>query len=86
MARRATRGSEGDWKPVSDMLEQLPIRPQTLTGDTGYSAGRLRERLEELGITAYIPIHPNQDNSVCCPEGVHLPWRPPRVSRREGSQ
>ena len=69
VARRATRGSEGDWKPVSDMLEQLPIKPQTLTGDTGYSARRLRERLEELGITAYIPIHPNQDNSVVAQRG-----------------
>ena len=69
VARRATRGSEGDWKPVSDMLEQLPIRPETLTGDTGYSARRLRERLEELGITAYIPIHPNQDNSVVAQRG-----------------
>ena len=69
VARRATRGREGDWKPVSDMLEQLPIRPETLTGDTGYSARRLRERLEELGITAYIPIHPNQDNSVVAQRG-----------------
>ena len=84
VARRGTRGSEGDWKPVSDMLEQLPVRPETLTGDTGYSAGRLRERLEGLGITAYIPIQTR--TTALLPRGVHLSWRPPRVSRRKGSQ
>ena len=69
------------------MLEQLPIRPETLTGDTGYSAGRLRERLEELGITAYIPIHPNQDNSVVAQRGFtfhgdHLVCPEGKVLRR----
>ena len=85
LARRATYGSEGDWKPAHDMLEQLPIKPETLAADTGYSAGPLRKKLEDLGITAYIPIHPNQDNSVIarmgftyhgdhlvCPEGKTL--------------
>ena len=85
LARRATYGSEGDWKPAHDMLEQLPIKPETLAADTGYSAGLLRQKLEDLGISAYIPIHPNQDNSVVarmgftyhgdhlvCPEGKTL--------------
>ena len=85
LARRATHGSEGDWKPAHDMLDQLPIKPETLAADTGYSAGPLRKKLEDLGITAYMPIHPNQDNSVAarmgftyhgdhlvCPEGKTL--------------
>ena len=41
------------------MLEQLPIKPETLAADMGYSAGPLRKKLEDLGITAYMPIHPN---------------------------
>ena len=69
LARRATRGSEGDWKPAYDMLEQLPIKPETLAADTGYSAGLLRKNLEDLGVAAYIPIHPNQDNSVVARRG-----------------
>ena len=80
LARRATHG-EGDWKPVIDMLGQLPIKPESLAADTGYSAGPLRKHLEEVGITG--PIHPNQKNSglprgalpidhLVCPEGKVL--------------
>ena len=64
LARRATHGSEGDWKPVIDMLGQ-PIKPESLAADTGYSAGPLRKHR----ITAYIPIHPNQKNSVVAQRG-----------------
>ena len=96
LARRATRGSEGDWKPAYDILEQLPIKPETLAADTGYSAGLLRKKLEDLGVAAYIPIHPNQDNSVVarrgftyhgdhlvCPEGKILGRR--AFHRRDSS-
>lgn len=60
LARRATRGSDGDWKPAHDMLEQLPIKPKTLAADTGYSAGPLRKKLEDLDITA--PTYPSIPN------------------------
>ena len=85
LARRATRGSDGDWNPAHDMLQQIPIKPKTLAADTGYSAEPFRKKLEDLDITAYIPIHSNQANSVVarmgfayhgdhlvCPEGKTL--------------
>ena len=59
VARKATHASEGDWRPLIGMLEQLPIKPESLAADTGYNDGRLREHLKDLGIPAYIPVHPN---------------------------
>ena len=44
------------------MLEEVPIQPLSLAADTGYSAGKLRQSLDEQGITAYIPLHPNQSS------------------------
>ena len=38
--------------------------PVSLAGDTGYSEGSLRELLEERNLTAYIPIHTKQENSM----------------------
>ena len=85
VARKATHASEGEWKAVSGMLKQLPIKPETLAADTAYNAGRLRQHLEELGITAYIPIHANQEanmdarrgfdyrgDHLLCPQGKRL--------------
>ena len=34
------------------LAEGLPLPPVSLTGDTGYSVGQLRELLEEQYITA----------------------------------
>ena len=64
MARKATHASEGDWRPLIGMLDQLPIRPESLAADTGYNDGRLRKHLKDLGITAYIPVHLNQERSM----------------------
>ena len=64
VARKATHASDGDWRPLIGMLEQLPIRPESLAADTGYNDGRLRKHLKDLGITAYIPVHPNQERSM----------------------
>ena len=64
VARKVTHASEGDWKALSGMLEQLPISPESLAADTGYNDGRLRKHLKDLGIRAYIPIHPNQESSM----------------------
>ena len=38
--------------------------PVSLAGDTGYSEGSLRELLEERNLTADIPIHTKQENSM----------------------
>ncbi len=85
VSRRATHASGGDWRPLIGMLGQLPVRPDSLAVDTGYNDGRLRNHLGELGITAYIPIHPNQEKNIIakggfgyrgdhlvCPEGKRL--------------
>ena len=39
------------------------IKPVSLVADNGYSAGQLRQTLKDLGITAYIPLHPNQNST-----------------------
>ena len=85
VARKAAHASEGDCRPVVKMLEQLAIGPASLAADTGYNDGRLRQHLKELGVTAYIPVHPNQERSMVvkggfeyrgdylmCPEGKKL--------------
>ena len=82
---QGTHAGEGDCSPVVTIQEQLPIRPASLAADTGYNDGRLRQHLKELDITAYIPVHPNQERSMVakggfdyrgdhlmCPEGKRL--------------
>ena len=94
VARKATHASEGEWKAVGGMLKQLPATPETFAADTGYNAGRLRERLCDMGITAYIPFHPNHAKNIIakggfeyrgdhlvCPEGKIL-RRSAFISRR----
>ena len=60
VARSATHASEGEWKAVDGMPKQLSVKPETLSADTAYTAGSLRKRLNDMGITAYIPFRPNQ--------------------------
>ena len=85
VSRKATHADKGDYTAVDAMLGQLSVSPETLTADTGYSDGRLRKQLEELGIKAYIPIHPNHEKNMVtkggfpyhgdhliCPEGKTL--------------
>ena len=94
VARKATHASEGDWRPLIGMLDQLPIRPESLAADPGYNDGRLRKHLKDWGITAYIPIHPNQERSMVtkggfeyrgdhlvCSEGKRLDRRGPDQER-----
>ncbi len=64
LARGITHASIGEWKAVPQLLERLPLQPVSLTGDTGYSAGKLRQLLEQRNITAYIPIHPIQESNI----------------------
>ena len=56
------------------MLEQLPIRPESLTEDGGYNDdGHLREHLKDLGVPAYIPVYPNQERSMVTKVGFDYP-------------
>ena len=64
LARGITHASIGEWKAVPQLLERLPLQPVSLTGDTGYNAGELRQLLEHRNITAYIPIHPLQESNM----------------------
>ena len=64
LSRGVTHASEGEWKALPELLEQLPLKPVSLAADTAYSVGQLRELLEGKDITAYIPIHPNQESSM----------------------
>ena len=61
-----THASVGEWKAMPELSEQLPISPVSLAADTAYSAGQFRQILILLegGITAYIPIHPVQENAL----------------------
>ena len=79
VARKATHASEGDWRPLIGMLEVLPIRPESLAADTGYNDGRLRKHLKDLGITAYIPVHPEPKQEHGHKGRLRLPGRPPGV-------
>ena len=69
LARGVTHASVGEWKAVPQLLEQLPLQPVSLTGDTAYDAGELRQILEHRNITAYIPIHPIQESNMVSTQG-----------------
>ncbi len=91
VARGVTHASERESKAVPDLLERLPLRPVSLAGDTGYSEGSLRELLEERDITAYIPIHTKQENSMVSKgdfgyHGDHLICPQGKVLRRSAFQ
>ena len=68
-ARKISHSSEGEWKAVPELLDQVPVMPVSPAADTAYNSGRLRRLLDERGITAYIPIHPNQESYVVSKEG-----------------
>ena len=85
LSRNVTHASVGEWKAVDGMLKHLPLLPESLAADTAYRAGSLRKRLEDLNITAYIPLHPNHERSMVakggftyrgdhllCPEGKKM--------------
>lgn len=73
MERTIAHSSVAEWKALLPMLEKVPIKPVSLAADTGYRAGQLRQSLEDQGITAYIPLHPNQSSGkVARGEFVYL--------------
>ena len=73
-----------------------------MAGDSGYSDGRLRQLLEERGITAYIPIHTRHETTMvstgefvyhgdhlACPEGTILrrgSFHNPELAERQAYQ
>jgi hypothetical protein len=59
LARKVARASEAEWKSLPELLDKSPVQPESVCADTGYSNGVLRKDLEDRGIEAYIPIHPN---------------------------
>ena len=91
VARGVTHASEGEWKALPELLEKLPLKPVPLAADTAYSVGQLRELLEGKDITAYIPVHPNQENSMVSKgdfiyRGDHLICPQGKVLRRSALQ
>jgi hypothetical protein len=85
VARKASRGTEGEWQRIPELLRELPIAPQSLTADSTYSMGELGKHLRDQNITAYIPFNPHQKKGIdfrlnfeyheeylICPEGKKL--------------
>ena len=79
VARKATHASEGDWRPLIGMLDQLPVRPESLAADTGYNDGRLKEASEGPGHHGIHP-GPSEPREEHGDQGwLRLPRRPPGV-------
>ena len=85
LARSVAHASEGDWKVIPKLLEEVPLKPESLTADSSYSVGELRKHLQDQNITDYIPIHSKQKSGIAvrqgfeyhegyliCPEGKKL--------------
>ena len=85
VARKASRGTEGEWQRIPELLRELPLTPQSLAADSTYSMGELRKHLREQNITAYISFSPHQKKGIdlrrdfeyheeylICPEGKKL--------------
>ena len=68
------------------LLEHLPLPPVSLAADTAYNAGRLRQILEERGVTAYIPIHPRQESNMVARGRLRVPGRPCGLSPGESAE
>ncbi len=47
-----------------DAKGRLPLQPVSLTGDTDYNVGQLRQLPEHRNITACIPVHPLQESNL----------------------
>ena len=82
LSRGVTHASEGEWKALPHLLEHLPLQPVSLAADTAYNAGRLRQILEERGVTVIFPSIPGR-NRTWWPEGAlstgETMWSVPRA-------
>lgn len=85
LTRSVGHASEAEWRAIPRLLEELLVRPESLTADTSYSVGELRKYLRDQNITDYIPIHSKQKSGIAvrqgfeyhedyliCPEGKKL--------------
>ncbi len=85
VTRSVGYASEAEWKAIPRLLEELPVRPESLTADSSYSGGELRKYLRDHNIAAYIPFSPIQKRGIAsrrdfeyheeyliCPEGKKL--------------
>lgn len=85
VARTLAHASEAEWKSLPGLLDKSPVHPESVCADTGYSSGVLRKDLEDRGVEAYIPIHPNHSlglvtqgdftyrgDHLVCPQGKVL--------------
>jgi IS5 family transposase len=85
LARGVSHANISDVEGALPLLEMLPFTPSSLAGDTGYCGGTFRQRLQDQGITAYIPLHPKQERAallvgdfihqhdqIICPQGKTL--------------
>ncbi|MEO0250146.1 MAG: transposase, partial [candidate division WOR-3 bacterium] len=69
LARRATHATEAEWKAVPGLLTELPLTPESLTGDAGYSVGALLRHLNQSGIVDWFPVRPGGETSVAIKQG-----------------
>jgi transposase len=92
LARKVAHASEAEWKSLPGLLDKSPVQAESVCADTGYSNGVLRKDLEDRGVEAYIPIHPNHSlglvtqgeftykgDHLVCPQGKILK----RLAHRE---
>jgi transposase len=72
LARRTTPADVSDSLGLEPLLEQLPLEPKSLCGDSGYRSLRLRFLLRRRGIDAYMPLHPHEmDDSSLLDTSFH---------------
>jgi transposase len=64
VTRSVGYASEAEWKAIPRLLDELPVRPESLTADSSYSGGELRKYLRDHNITAYIPFSPIQKRGI----------------------
>lgn len=64
MARGVIPADVRDIDGVTPLLDQLPFLPKSLCADAGYRAGKFRQMLRLLGITPYIPLSENQEETA----------------------
>jgi len=84
VARSIARPSDGEWKAIRCLLEEASPKPECLTVDSVFSVGELRKHLEERAITAYIPIHPTEEQSTVAQGSFS--WKGDHLVRPQGEE
>jgi transposase len=63
LARGVTPANASDTAGLEVLLDQLPLSPRSLCGDSGYRSLRLRFLLRRRGIEPCMPLHPQEMDS-----------------------